>query len=215
MTSYIIGDNNKNNYDLDYIPYGRILQERINETILSPDNMIQCILYTLHLAGYYTFEYYTSILKQLYIYALTRVNNGILSFGEEVNLGLSFDINLRAFIIKTIEAKREINDNMNTLYSQNIKYMRIIDELDKFMFKLLININDDIFDILQRRVYPLTNVSNSYKNSLMIFEKEVIQFRRLYNEKEQRVSERKEIYKTFYRRNIPLDIVKTEVNKFL
>ena len=65
MTSYIIGDNNKNNYDLDYIPYGRILQERINETIVSPDNMIQCILYTLHLAGYYTFEYYTSILKQL------------------------------------------------------------------------------------------------------------------------------------------------------
>jgi hypothetical protein len=171
--------------------------------------MIQCILYTLHLAGYYTFEYYTSILKQLYIYALTRVNNGILSFGEEVNLGLSFDINLRAFIIKTIEANKAIND------MSFIKYMRIIDELDKFMFKLLININDDIFDILQRRVYPLTNVSNSYKNSLMIFEKEVIQFRRLYNEKEQRVNERKEIYKTFYRKNIPLDIVKTEVNKYL
>ena len=215
MTSYIIGDKNKNNYELDYITYGRILQERINQAIGSPDTMIQCILYTLHLAGYYTFEYYTSILKQLYIYALTRVNNGILSFGEEVNLGLSFDINLRAFIINTIEAKKAINDDRNSLYSQNIKYMRIIDELDKFMFKLLININDDIFDILQTRVYPLTNVSASYKNSLMIFEREVIEFRRLYNKKEQRISERKAIYKTFYRRNIPLDIVKSEVNKYL
>jgi hypothetical protein len=212
MTSYIIGDNNKNNYDLDYIPYGRILQERINETIVSPDNMIQCILYTLHLAGYYTFEYYTSILKQLYIYTLTRVNNGILTFGEEVNLGLSFDINLRAFIIKTMEAKKAMNDNRNTLYYQ---YVKIIDELDKFMFKLLININDDIFDILQRRVYPLTNVSASYKNSLMIFEREVKEFRRLYNEKEQRVSQRKEIYKIFYRNELPLDIVKSEVNKYL
>jgi len=209
MTSYIIGDDNKNNYDLDYIPYGEILQERIKDAILSPDNIIQCILYTLHLAGHFTYEYYTSVLKQLYLYALSRINDGILSFGEEVNLGLTFDINLRIFITTIISKKKMRND------ISYIKYEQILESLDKFMFKLLININDNIFDILHRDVYNKSNVFDNYKNALLTFEYEVLEFRRLYKEKEQRTLERKTIFKTFYRKEIPLDIARFDVNQFI
>ena len=209
MTSYIIGDDNKNNYDLDYIPYGEILQERIKDAILSPDNIIQCILYTLHLAGHFTYEYYTSVLKQLYLYALSRINDGILSFGEEVNLGLTFDINLRIFITTIISKKKMRND------ISYIKYEQILEALDKFMFKLLININDNIFDILHRDVYNKSNVFDNYKNALLTFEHEVLEFRRLYKEKEQRILERKTIFKTFYRKEIPLDIAISNVNQFI
>jgi hypothetical protein len=209
MTSYIIGDDNKNNYDLEYIPYGEILQERIKDAILSPDNIIQCILYTLHLAGHFTYEYYTSVLKQLYLYALSRINNGILSFGEEVNLGLTFDINLRIFITTIISKKKMRND------ISYIKYEQILKALDKFMFKLLININDDIFDILHRDVYVRSDVFDNYKNALLTFEREVLEFRRLYKEKEQRILESKTIFKTFYRKEIPLDIAISNVNQFI
>jgi len=209
MTSYIIGDDNINNYDLDYILYGEILQERIKDAILSPDNIIQCILYTLHLAGHFTYEYYTSVLKQLYLYALSRINDGILSFGEEVNLGLTFDINLRIFITTIISKKKMRND------ISYIKYEQILEALDKFMFKLLININDNIFDILHRDVYIRSDVFDNYKNCLTVFEHEVLEFRRLYKEKEQRILERKTIFKTFYRKEIPLDIAISNVNQFI
>jgi len=39
--------------------------------------------------------------------------------------------------------------------------------------------------------------------------------KQLYKDQEQRQIERKTIYKTLYRRHFPLDIVKTEINKYI
>jgi hypothetical protein len=197
MTDYIL--NTQNNYDLNFIPYGQIISGRLPHT---PDVVIDYILYSLVIGNILTYDEYITAITGIYKYVFEEVSKNIIDEQEIYKFLLNNTKNIRMKIISIISKKQL--DYSDFLWSM------ILEEFDKYMLYLLVNIPDETISIINN-IYTHRDmvVRISHLDILRNSITEIEEFRRLYNQRLEvlrRAQERQTIYKVMYKSRIPTAI---------
>jgi hypothetical protein len=109
----------------------------------------------------------------------------------------------------------KISEQIN--FEANGKWKTVLKLYDKNMINLLINIPDNTLNILKKnlslKIQPiyLSFVNYTIINKFLIF---TDVFRKLYENKKQRISEKETIFKILYRKQFSLDITR-EINTYI
>jgi len=198
MTDYIL--NNQHNYDLNFIPYGQIIAGRLPHT---PDLVIDYMLYSLVICNILTYNQYITAIKSIYKYVFEEVSRYIIDEHEISDFLLDDDTNIRMKIISII-SKKKID------YSFDLSWEILLEEFDKYMLYLLVNIPDETISII-KNIYTHRDmvVKISHVEILRNSITEIEEFRKLYNQRLEvlrRAQERQTIYKVMYKSRIPTAI---------
>jgi hypothetical protein len=117
------------------------------------------------------------------------------------------------YVIRDMRYK--ISEQIN--FEANGKWKTVLKLYDKNMINLLINIPDNTLNILKKnlslKIQPiyLSFVNYTIINKFLIF---TDVFRKLYENKKQRISEKETIFKILYRKQFSLDITR-EINTYI
>lgn len=193
-------------YNIDYLGYEYTLHKFNDINIHSPESCMYEIIRYIHNIGYITYRCdYKFMCKSVFILS----SEGILTNDEIKEFLDTYSL----YVIRDMRYK--ISEQIN--FEANGKWKTVLKLYDKNMINLLINIPDNTLNILKKnlslKIQPiyLSFVNYTIINKFLIF---TDVFRKLYENKKQRISEKETIFKILYRKQFSLDITR-EINTYI